>query len=200
VSDTERPDLSGGERDVVSEAPAETIDAPGRAPEGTIDAPGDAVDADADVEAAAAAVEADLEAIVSERDEYLALARRVQADFENFRKRMLRQGADERERGAALIAEKLLPVLDACDGALAHDESKPHVRPIYDALMDVLEKEGLTVVYPAGEPFDPTVHEAVIHEPAGAEDESGPVVSEVLRTGYRWNDRVLRPAMVKVRG
>jgi molecular chaperone GrpE len=154
------------------------------------------VEAEGDVEEAASAVEADLAALESQRDEYLALARRVQADFENFRKRSMKQGAEERERGAATLVERLLPVLDACDAALTHGHDD--VKPIYDVLMDVLEKEGLSLVYPVGEPFDPNLHDAVMHEPA--EDGGPPVVSEVLRSGYTWKGRMLRAAMVKVRG
>jgi molecular chaperone GrpE len=149
-----------------------------------------------EIEEAAEAVETDLAALAAQRDEYLGLARRVQADFENFRKRTMKQGAEERERGSAAIVERLLPVLDACDGALTHGHDD--VKPVYEVLMDVLEKEGLALVYPVGEEFDPTLHEAVMHEPAdGAEP---PTVVEVLRSGYTWKGRVLRAAMVKVRG
>jgi molecular chaperone GrpE len=149
-----------------------------------------------DVDEAASAMEADLEALVVQRDEYLSLARRVQADFENFRKRTMRQGADERERGAANLIEKLLPVLDACDGALTHGHDD--VKPVYDLLMDVLEKEGLELLFPVGEPFDPNLHDAVMHEPA--EEGETATITEVLRSGYTWRGRVLRPAMVKVKG
>jgi molecular chaperone GrpE len=148
------------------------------------------------VDEAASAVQADLDALIAQRDEYLGLARRVQADFENFRKRSMKQGADERERGASEIVERLLPVLDACDGALTHGHDD--VKPIYDVLMDVLEKEGLQLLYPAGESFDPNVHEAVLHEPG--EPGETPIVTEVLRSGYIWKGRVLRAAMVKVKG
>lgn len=147
------------------------------------------------VDEAASVVEDDLAAITTERDDYLAALRRVQADFENFRKQTIRRNTELLERAAEGLVEKLLPVLDACDGALQHGHDD--VKPIYDALMNVLEKEGLTVMYPADELFDPTQHEAVMHE----EGDGGPsVVSEVLRTGYQWKGRVLRPAMVKVKG
>jgi molecular chaperone GrpE len=124
----------------------------------------------------------------------------VQADFENFRKQTIKRNTDLVERAAEGLVDKLLPALDAFDAALAHDDAKPHVRPIYDALMDILEKEGLTVVYPAGELFDPQLHEAVLHEPAGDEELEGPTVTEVLRAGYEWKGRVLRPALVRVKG
>jgi molecular chaperone GrpE len=160
------------------------------------------IDFDPDVELAEAAdaVEADLAAIVAERDDYLAALRRVQADFENFRKQTIKRNTDLVERAAEGLVEKVLPALDAFDAALSHDDAKPHVRPIYDVLMDILEKEGLTVLYPAGELFDPQLHEAVLHEPAGDEQLEGPTVTEVLRAGYQWKGRVLRPALVRVKG
>jgi molecular chaperone GrpE len=86
-------------------------------------------------------------------------------------------------------------VLDACDGALTHGHQD--VRPVYEALMDTLEKQGLVLVYPSGEAFDPNLHEAVQHEPG---EDGEPAVSEVFRSGYTWKGRVLRPAMVKVKG
>ncbi|MGH9119152.1 MAG: nucleotide exchange factor GrpE [Acidimicrobiales bacterium] len=147
---------------------------------------------------AAAAVEADIAAVISERDDYLDNLRRVQADFENFKKQTIRRNTDLVERAAEGLAAKLLPVLDACDAALAHGATD--VKPIHDALLDVLAKEGLQPLRPEGEPFDPNHHEAVVHEPVGDDDEPGPVVTDVLRAGYLWKGRVLRPAMVKVRG
>ena len=98
------------------------------------------------------------------------------------------------EQAGAALAERLLPVLDACDGALSHGSAD--VEPIYNMLIATLEKSGLSVLRPLGEPFDPNRHEAVIHEEG---DGDGPHVAEVLRTGYVWNGRVLRPALVKVR-
>lgn len=122
---------------------------------------------------------------------------RNQAEFENVKKRLERQAAEAGNRGSGDLAEKLLPVLDACDSGLQHGASE--VQPIFAALLGTLEKDGLVRVAEVGAPFDPTVHEAVFHEEA-AEGDDGTVVSEVLRSGYLWNGRVLRPAMVKVRG
>ena len=140
---------------------------------------------------------ADLERTTSERDDYLDSLRRNQADFENYRKRVAKQAGDEAVRAAESLVEKLLTVLDACDAAIQHGASE--VEPIFAALLGVLEKEGLGRLAPAGETFDPNLHEAVLHEP-GDESDDGTVVSEVLRTGYTWKGRVVRPAMVKVRG
>mgnify|MGYP001042391700 FL=1 len=138
-----------------------------------------------------------LERSVSERDQYLDALRRNQADFENYRKRAAKQVADDSARAVESLDDKLLPVLDACDAAVHHGASE--VEPIYAALLGTLEKEGLERISPTGEEFDPNRHEAVMHEPA-AEGESGTVVSDVMRPGYGWKGRVVRPAMVKVRG
>lgn len=130
-----------------------------------------------------------------ERDEYLDLARRVQADFENYKRRVDQQRDEQRQRAAEDLARELLPVLDAGEAAAAQgltDAAQLHLQ-----LLGTLEKQGLTAVADDGVGFDPNMHEAVIHEEG---DEAAPVVAEVLRTGYLWNDRVLRPAMVKVRG
>jgi molecular chaperone GrpE len=140
----------------------------------------------------------DLPTALSQRDEYLALARRVQADFENFRKRAIKQQADQATAATARLVESLLPVLDACDSAVIHGIEG--VGPIHKSLLDTLTKAGLEVVATEGAPFDPTVHEAVLHEPAVPGEESGePTITEVLRTGYLWGGRTLRAAMVKVK-
>jgi molecular chaperone GrpE len=151
---------------------------------------GEASDREADVE------RSELEVAAAQRDEYLDHLRRVQAEFENYRKRIARQQTDAVDQAASRLVEALLPVLDACDGAVRHGAEE--VQPIYAALLGTLEKEGLERIDPSGEAFDPTLHEAVMHEPA--EGGEGPVVSDVLRPGYGWKGRVLRPAMVKVKG
>ena len=140
---------------------------------------------------------ADLEAITSERDGYLDQLRRNQAEFENVRKRLAKQATDASVRAAEQLAEKLLPVLDACDAAIEHGSTD--VPPVFAALLGTLEKEGLARIHPLGEEFDPNAHEAVLHEPGDAE-QSSTVVTEVLRAGYSWSGRVVRPAMVKVKG
>jgi molecular chaperone GrpE len=138
----------------------------------------------------------DLERTSRERDEYREALRRTQADFENYRKRVMKQQADDLARAAESLVEKLLPVLDACDGAVRHGAAE--VEPVYAALLGTLEKEGLERIDPANQAFDPNLHEAVMHEPAG--DDDAIVVSDVMRAGYSWKGRVVRPAMVKVRG
>ncbi|WP_426570844.1 nucleotide exchange factor GrpE [Aquihabitans sp. McL0605] len=138
-----------------------------------------------------------LEATAAERDQYLDLARRTQAEFENHRKRAAKQLDDEVTRKVAELVEQLLPVLDACDGAVLHGATE--VEPIFAALLQALGKRGLERIDPLGHDFDPTWHEAVMHEP-GDEGQESTVVSDVMRAGYAWQGRVIRPAMVKVKG
>jgi molecular chaperone GrpE len=151
----------------------------------------------------AAAVNEDL---VRERDEMRALAQRVQADFENYRKRMLREQTALAERASESLVEQLLPVLDNFELALVSlDEADEKVRKgvelAYADFLSVLERAGLERIATDGEPFDPEVHEAVAHE-AGAHGGAAdhPTVVETMREGYRLKGRVLRPAMVKVAG
>jgi molecular chaperone GrpE len=153
---------------------------------------------DVDLDAAGDIVEADLaalESVAAERDEYLAQLQRVAADFDNYRKRVMRDKADEVARAAESLVGKLLDVLDTFDLAAAHGEGfeQGHAQ-----LLEVLAKEGLERIDPSGKPFDPAEHDAVAHEPA--DDAADPTVADVLRAGWRWKGRVLRPAMVKVRG
>ena len=151
----------------------------------------------------------------AERDEYLDTLRRVQADFENYRKRMLREQTALVERATEGLVAQLLPVLDALDSALAsertpaggvspaaeserEEEELAKVRKglelVRAELLSVLEKSGLSRVEAEGKPFDPNEHEAVMQE----EGDGEPVVSEVVRPGYRFKGQLLRPAMVKV--
>jgi molecular chaperone GrpE len=150
-----------------------------------------------DVIVAEEAVEHDVEALLAERDEFKDIALRLQADFENYRRRVLTQQADEVDRATARLVEELLPVLDACEAAFGHGVEG--VEPIWSALLGALQRQGLEVLDLQDQPFDPAVAEAVLHEPDD-DPGSGPVVVEVLRTGYQWKGRVLRAAMVKVRG
>lgn len=131
-----------------------------------------------------------------ERDDFRDALQRLQADFENYKKRIIKQQTDHLERAAGALVEKLLPVLDTADLALAHGGGED-IKQLTGALTSALEREGLERIDPVGQPFDPTLHDAVAHEPGDGEQQE---VVEVLRAGYRWKGRVLRPAMVKVRG
>ena len=147
------------------------------------------------VEGAASNTEVSIDDVLKERDEFKDIALRVQADFENYRKRAASQMGDELDRALGKLVEQLLPVLDACEAAVAHGVEG--VEQVWSSLIGALQKQGLEALDLAGQPFDPALADAVMHEEG---DGSEPVVLEVLRTGYRWKGRVLRAAMVKVKG
>ncbi len=134
--------------------------------------------------------------VAKERDDYRDALQRLQADFENYKKRMAKQQDELRDRAAESLVEKLLPVLDTAELALAHGGGED-VKQMSVSLLSLLEREGLERIDNAGEPFDPTHHDAVAHEPGDGPTQE---VAEVMRAGYRWRGRVLRAAMVKVRG
>ena len=148
-----------------------------------------------------------LDAALAQRDEYLDSLRRLQAEFENYKKRVLKQQTDQMARAAASLVDKLLPVLDALDLATDHvgDTDSEEAKALVAAsglLQGVLVKEGLERIHPLGEEFDPNAHEAVGQVPASEASEpteSGePRVAQVMRPGYRWHGTVVRPAMVLV--
>jgi molecular chaperone GrpE len=166
--------------------------------------PGDelgAVDEGA-AEEAAAAVESDFAQLQGERAELVDTLRRVQADFENYRKRVLREQTALVDRATDRLVEELLPILDSFEGALASiaadtpemEKLLDGVSGIHSQLMAVLEKSGLERIDADGTAFDPNEHEAVLHD----EGEGEPHVAQTMRTGYRLKGKVIRPAMVKV--
>jgi molecular chaperone GrpE len=150
------------------------------------------------VEEAEAAVEHDVEALLTERDSFREIAQRLQADFENYRKRVATQTSDDIDRATGRIAESLLPVLDACEAAFVAHPAE--IEPLFNLLLTELKKQGLEALDLSGKTFDPAKADAVIHEEGEGDGSGNPVVSDVLRTGYTWKGRVVRPAMVKVRG
>ena len=150
-----------------------------------------------------------LEVAQVERDEYLDSLRRLQAEFENYKKRVLKQQTEQMTRAAASLVDKLLPVLDALDLATGHvgDTESEEAKALVAAsglLQGILAKEGLERISPQGEEFDPNAHEAVgqVPAPEGAEptESREPRVAQVMRAGYRWHGTVVRPAMVMVEG
>jgi molecular chaperone GrpE len=149
----------------------------------------------AQAEAAIAEDVDQLTRLAAERDEYLDTLRRLQADFDNYRKRALKQQTETLERAAETLVMKLLEVLDTVDLARSHGEGEA-IAPVASKLAEVLEKEGLERIDPVGKPFDPNEHEAVAHEPGDGD----PEVIGLMRAGYRWKGRVLRPALVTVKG
>ena len=152
-----------------------------------------------DLAEAEGALELDIEAVLAERDSFKDIALRLQADFDNYRRRVSVQQADDVQRATGKMAEALLPVLDACEAAFLQHPGE--VEPIFNLLLVQLKKQGLETMNLHEQPFDPNLAEAVLHEEGdGSGSGAGPMVSEVLRSGYTWNGRVLRAAMVKVRG
>lgn len=169
-----------------------------------VDAPLRAEEADEAVAAGEIVEELDeLARAQRERDEHLDTARRVQADFENYRKRMLREQTALVERATQGLVEELLPVLDSLESAVASVEAdgsdelaqvRKGLALVQAEMLGVLEKAGLSRIEAEGKPFDPNEHDAVMQDDGDGE----PIVSEVVRTGYRLKGRVLRPAMVRV--
>ena len=201
MSDTHQAGAEEVEDPLGPPAEAEPLDGSG---DGAPDAPIDAEVVDAEMvddggvpPSSVEELIALLEQATAQRDEYLDSLRRNQADFENSRKRLAKEAVDAGARATESLVEQLLPVLDGCDGAITHGATE--VEPIYAALLGALEKQGLERIDPTGEAFDPNRHEAVMHEPADDGDD-GTVVSAVMRAGYAWKGRVVRPAMVKVKG
>jgi molecular chaperone GrpE len=155
---------------------------------------------------AGARVEQDLDELAEkarQADEYLALAQRTQADFENYRKRAARDLAAAEARGVGRLARELLPALDnlgrALEAAAGEDvagELAAGVKLVHDELVAALSRVGIEPFSPHGEPFDPQQHEAISQQPIdGAE---AGTVAEVYQQGYRHGEAVLRPARVVV--
>jgi molecular chaperone GrpE len=131
--------------------------------------------------------------------DYLALAQRTQADFENYRKRVARDAAAALDRGVRRLAEELFPALDHLDAALqaiGDPEVVKGVRLVQDEFIAALRRVGIEPFSPEGEAFDPNEHEAMAQQPAEGV-EAGQVIS-VYQQGYRHNGHVLRPARVVV--
>ena len=157
---------------------------------------------------AAERVEEDLDELrtrAAQRDEYLALAQRTQADFENYRKRMARDAALAHDKGVKRVVSELLPALDNFERALAAAEAEEAdeehhltkgIRLVQQELVNALTRVGIEAFSPKGEAFDPNQHEAMAQQPVeGAQP--GTVV-EVYQAGYKLNGTVVRPARVVV--
>ena len=166
---------------------------------------------DATAEEDAVAVESDLDELTAahrQRDEYLELAQRTKADFENYRKRAARDAAEAELRGRSALARELVPVLDNLERALLAAGVDPQgtdadgealaqgVLLVYRDLRSTVERAGVETYDPAGERFDPQWHEALSTRPGDGAD-PGTVV-ETVEKGYRLGDQILRPARVIV--
>ncbi len=180
----------------VGAAPPASPDEPD-GPDGGLDTAAEAV-AEA-VDDVAEQVEVILDDVLTtttaERDEFRDHLLRLQADFDNYRKRVQKELGEAGDKALGRFVEELLPVLDAVDAARAHGGTD--VDQVAGLLVDLLDKQGLERVGAEGDVFDPTLHDAVLHEEG---DDDVQTLDQVLRAGWRWRGRVLRPAMVKVVG
>ena len=150
----------------------------------------------------AAGVADDLASAQAEAGQYLDHLRRLQAEFDNYRKRVVKEQTELSELGAMPVARRLLEVLDDFELALMSADDKPDferflkgVELVYAKLLDALKAEGLERIHAEGSPFDPELHEALMQTGDG---DGEPVVADVLRPGYTLKGRVLRPAGVRV--
>ncbi|HEY2005748.1 MAG TPA: nucleotide exchange factor GrpE [Solirubrobacteraceae bacterium] len=159
----------------------------------------------------AALQDGDIAALIAKAqkaDEYLELAQRTRAEFENYRRRTARDAAVAQERGVNKLALELLPAIDNLDRALAHadsveaengDASLVHgIKHVHADVLAALKRAGIEPFSPEGEPFDPQFHEAVAQQPQ--EGAAPGTVVEVYQRGYRRGESVLRPARVVVAG
>jgi molecular chaperone GrpE len=154
-------------------------------------------------EASAEELQAELEKAKAEAAEYLDQWRRSVAEMSNFRKRMQREQAEFNINATARVMERLLPVLDDVDRAIAalpsgqvEDDWANGFRLIQQKLYTLLDQEGVSPIPAAGQMFDPALHEAISYEVQPGHDE-GQIIAEVAR-GYKLGDRVLKPSMVRV--
>jgi len=151
--------------------------------------------------AEAAQFEHDLEGLQRERDDLLDTTRRLQADFENYRKRVVREQTSLVERATEGLLEQLLPVVDSfelavrnLEGSDVDEKVRKGIELVFAEMIGVLERAGLERIDAKDAPFDPNEHEAVLQDDGDGE----PHVADVLRAGWKLKGRVLRPAMVKV--
>ncbi len=147
-------------------------------------------------------LELELEAARNEADQHLRVGQRATADLSNYRRRTEEERVAVTQLANAILITKLLAVLDDFDRALANVPDEVHegwiegVQLVERKLRLLLESEGVSPIEAVGQPFDPNLHEAVVHEPT-TEHPDNVVIGEVQR-GYRLHDRVLRPALVRV--
>jgi molecular chaperone GrpE len=204
----EQADSSGA--DAPGDEQARSGKAPGGMAAGACDsADGDSADGDSahgdSADDDSAEVEGDLDELVevaAQRDKYLALAQRTQADFENYRKRVARESALAQERGVAKLAKELLGALDNLDRALEaaaqDDPLLDGVRLVRSELSAALARVGVESFSPLGEPFDPALHEAMATTVQPVNGAHGGTVVEVYQPGYRLGTSIIRPARVVV--
>jgi molecular chaperone GrpE len=153
-------------------------------------------------DAPAASVSSELSDLQRERDDYKDRLLRKSAEFDNYRKRIERERREQADQSVVDLLQDLLLIVDDFDRALTVDAGdsgnayRKGVELIHGKLHDLLRKQGITPIASLGTDFDPNLHQAVMHEES-PEHREGEVIGE-LRKGYMMNDRLLRPAMVKV--
>ncbi|MGO8957660.1 MAG: nucleotide exchange factor GrpE [Streptosporangiaceae bacterium] len=157
--------------------------APAAAPGGS----GDAADGSAD------AATAQVVAMLSERTADL---QRLQAEYANYRKRVERDRLAVREQALANVLHELLPVLDDIGRAREHGELTGGFKSVAESLEGIVVKLGLTAFGESGDPFDPTLHEALMHSYSA--DVAEPTAVQILQPGYKVGERIIRPARVAV--
>jgi molecular chaperone GrpE len=185
--------MSPGTEEPRSAGPVTEGDSPANPPESSPSAP-----------PAEEAVEQDLDALVAEaqqeRDEYLELARRTKADFENYRKRVAADLQAAQARGKAELAREVIDAVDnlerALDAAGEGESLGAGVEMVLSGLRETLKRHGIKAVDPKGEKFDPTAHEALSTQPMDGTEPG--VVVEVMQKGYRMDEQLIRPARVVV--
>jgi molecular chaperone GrpE len=157
--------------------------------------PSTAAAGDADSDDAMAGLQADL-------DRFRDLALRSQADFENYKKRAAREKEDAVKYANSSLLQRLVSILDNFELGLAAAKTESEHSPIYSGMVlvqkqlnDLLEENGLQAIEAEGKKFDPNLHEAIAHEPSESAEET---VIRQARRGYRFKDRLLRPARVVV--
>jgi len=175
------------------------------APAGGATADADGAPAEETEDELALEITAEIAELAAQRDQYKDIAQRVQADFENYRKRAAREQSLAEGRGIAKVVKELLPALDNLERALAAADSQPDgghhhlsegIKLVHSELLAAMARVGVEGFSPKGEPFDPNVHEAMAQQPVEGAD-SGTVV-EVYQSGYRIGESVIRPARVIV--
>jgi molecular chaperone GrpE len=146
---------------------------------------------------------AKLQKLAAERDQYLDLAARTRAEFENYQKRMQRERELERKYAFGPIAESLLPILDNLDRAVSAARQAGETGPLVQGVamvqaqfMELLKRNGVTRIEAEGKPFDPNLHQAIMQQPSADVDPN--TVVQIVEHGFLNQDRVLRPAKVIV--
>jgi molecular chaperone GrpE len=203
---------AGAESAADESSPRADASAAAAAPEGAVAVEEHPQAAEPEVDPLEGKSDAEIRELAAQAAEYLALAQRTRADFDNYRKRAQRDLAAARQRGGVELTRELLPAIDNAERALEHEtsvvfdagEDGQHARRILDALKTIhgelvaaLGRGGIERFDPLGEPFDPNRHEAMAKRPADGGEDSG-ICGPIFQPGYAAGDEIVRPARVIV--